>query len=58
METFIQNLNLEEWKGKIEIIYSEGFELVEVGDLKVDLDKVKFNSKDKISNGAFVQYTN
>ena len=32
---------------------SEGFELVEVGDLKVDLDKVKFNSKDKISNGAF-----
>ena len=32
---------------------SDGFELVEVGDLKVDLDKVKFNSKDKISNGAF-----
>ena len=32
---------------------SSGFELVEVSDLKVNLDKVKFNSKDKISNGAF-----
>ena len=32
---------------------SDGFELVEVSDLKVNLDKVKFNSKDKISNGAF-----
>ena len=29
---------------------SDGFELVEVSDLKVNLDKVKFNSKDKISN--------
>ena len=32
---------------------SEGFELVEVSDLDVNLDKVKFNSRDKISNGAF-----
>lgn len=31
----------------------EGFELLEVGDLKVDLEKVKFNSADKISNGAY-----